>query len=423
VTAVSRDPVHAPRPRIELITTGSELLLGQVVNAHIAWIGRELVLLGLTLHRAVTVPDGPAIAEAMTDAMGRAELVIVTGGLGPTSDDVTRSAAAELLGLPLRRDAVIAGEIRLRFASRCLEMPERVLVQADVPEGAEVLPNAHGTAPGLWLRTPRGWMVLLPGPPGEMQPMFTDSVVSRVRAAFPAVPALRVRVLRTLGLGESAAQARLEPELGQQFPGVDIGYCARAGEVDVRLVAERDGDLDGAAAWCGERLAPHVYGAGGDTLESVVIELATARGWQLATAESCTGGLIAHRLTNVPGASAAYAGGMIVYANAEKTRQLGVPAELIAREGAVSSAVAEAMARGAARAAGAQLAVAVTGIAGPGGGTEAKPVGTLWIGVCAGDRVWHEAHRLGGSREAFKHAAAQRALDAMRRAMLPGAES
>ena len=406
-------------PTVELVTTGSELLLGWVVNSHIAWLGRRLGELGLTLSRAVTVPDGPAIRGAVAEALERADIVLITGGLGPTSDDLTRDVVAELLDRPLKEDAVIVEQIRARFARRGLVAPDMVRVQARVPAGADVLENEHGTAPGLHLEHGGRHVFLLPGPPRELQPMYDGQVVPWLRRVFPEARAVDCVVLRTLGVGESAAQELIEPAVRRECPGVEIGYCARSGEVDVRLVAHRDPDaVARAAAICREALADCVYGEGDDTLERVVIRLATERGRSLATAESCTGGLVAHRLTNVPGSSAVFLGGAVTYANEEKVRQLGVPPELIARHGAVSAEVASAMAAGIVARSGASLAVTTTGIAGPGGGSPEKPVGTLWLGMATAAGTQAFPRRLAQERETFKFMASQAALDLLRRSLL-----
>jgi nicotinamide-nucleotide amidase len=287
-------------------------------------------------------------------------------------------------------------------------MPGLVRIQARVPSGADVLPNEHGTAPGLHLEHEGRHVFLLPGPPRELHPMYDASVEPWLRRLVPGAEALRCIVLRTLGVGESLAQELVEATVRRECPGVSLGYCARSGEVDIRLIAEHDAAAVARAADIGE---------GTDTLETSVIRLATAQGWSLAVAESCTGGLLAHRLTNVPGASAVFLGGAVTYANEEKTRQLGVPPALLAEHGAVSGPVAEAMARGLAERSGASLVVTTTGIAGPGGGSAEKPVGTLWLGLCSRGEVRSFQRRLAQERETFKFMASQAGLDLMRRTL------
>ncbi len=400
-----------------MLNTGSELLLGQVLNTHVQSLGRRLLEMGLSLQRQVTVPDGPPIREALAEALGRADVVLVTGGLGPTSDDITRNAVAELLGRPLRRDAVVVEAIRARFGRRGMAMPDSNLVQADVPEGAEVLPNPNGTAPGLYLEDRGRHIFLLPGPPRELQPMFEEQVAPRLRAWGKG--AVVCRILRTTGMGESWIQEQIEPDLHAAATGVEIGYCARPGEVDIRLVHASDAArVEAAAAWVRDRLGAIVFGTGQEPLEAVVIRRAAELGAALAVAESCTGGRVADRLTGVPGASAVFLGGVVAYSNAEKTRQLGVSPALLGEHGAVSEETARAMASGVRERTGAVWAVATTGIAGPSGGTPEKPVGLCWVAVAGPGGVWAGRKLFGADRETFKHLASQHALEQLRRGLL-----
>ncbi len=406
---------------VELLNTGSELLLGQTLNTHARFIGRRLADCGLRIARQTTVPDGPEIGAALAEAMSRATVIIVTGGLGPTSDDITRDVAAALLGRSLHFEPDIFERIRERFARRGLTPPERVKVQAMVPDGAEILPNDHGTAPGLYLVDesrpgPPKRLYLLPGPPRELNPMFESHVLPRLRAM--AGPPLPIRILRTIGIPESHLQDRIEGPLRSQFPDVEIGYCARPGEVDLRLIGRDAGLVARAEEFAARDLGDAVYGTGDDTLEQVVVRLASSAGLRLACAESCTGGHLADRLTGVPGASAVFLGAAVVYANEEKTRQLGVPPELIARHGAVSAEVAAAMAEGCLRRTGADHAIALTGVAGPGPGTPEKPAGLCFIAHASSRGARVERLTLPPDRPAFKEAAAQVALDILRRALM-----
>lgn len=406
---------------VELLNTGSELLLGQTLNTHARYLGRRLAECGFRISRQTTVPDGPDIRVALAEAMARATVVIVTGGLGPTSDDVTRDAAAELLGRQLHYDPTVFERIRERFARRGLTPPDRVRVQAMVPQGAEVLANEHGTAPGLYLTDdscpgPSRHVFLLPGPPRELNPMFEALVLPRLRA-LGGTP-LAIRILRTIGIPESHLQERIEAPLRARFPHIEIGYCARPGEVDLRLLGQDADSVTRAAEFAAHELGDAVYGTGDDSLEDVVVRLASTRGARIATAESCTGGHVADRITSVPGASAVFLGAAIVYADQEKTRQLGVPPDLIARHGAVSHEVAAAMAAGCLARTGANHAIALTGVAGPGPGSPEKPVGLCFIAHHSGHGSHVERRMFPTDRPSFKHAAAQASLDILRRALI-----
>src|ERR1051325_11581277 len=371
---------------IELVNTGSELMLGRVLNLHQQWICRELADRGWVVERQVAVGDsGVEIEQAVREALARADLVITTGGLGPTSDDLTRDLVAQLLGRNLKEDAVVVAHIRKFFKLRKRPMPERTRVQALVPEGAIVLANAHGTAPGLAIEVnpnrfrsggQASWLVMLPGPPRELRPMFTDQVLPLLGRVLPPARLVVCRTLRTTGIGESFVQERISASLQALVEaGLDLGYCARPGQVDVRLAArapEAEQLVQAAEQVVRKKLGARIYGTEGQELEAVIVGLLTERGQTLALAESCTGGCIAHRVTNVPGASAVLLAGLVTYSNAAKQKFLGVEAEAIAIQGAVSEPVARQMAEGARRETGADYALSVTGIAGPSGGTDAK---------------------------------------------------
>ncbi len=406
--------------RVEVINTGTELLLGNVLNTHLKFFAEALFPLGLRIGRQVTVPDGEAIREALIEAAARAEIVLITGGLGPTTDDVTREIVAEWLGLELVHDGEIMSAIEARFARRAMQMSPRNRRQAQRPREATVLWNHHGTAPGLYF-PPVGMggqamsphIFLLPGPPRELKPMFDDGVLPVLEKLLPARPAFALRSYRIAGMGESGVEELVgEPLLAL---GLEVGYCARPGEVDLRLIGGPE-LLARAEEIVAEKLGGHVVSRDSEELEEVVVDLLTERGETLAIAESCTGGFVAHRVTNVPGASAVFMQGFVTYANEAKTRALGVDAALIRAHGAVSREVAAAMAEGARTAAGVDHALATTGIAGPGGGSEAKPVGTVFIALATklGPTVV-ERHRFQHERETFKNLTAQTALDLLRR--------
>ena len=294
---------------VELINTGSELMLGRVLNTHQQWLCRQLADLGYVVTRQVAVPDtGNDIEQAVREALARADLVITTGGLDPTSDDLTRDLVAQLLGKELREDATVLDHISHFFQSRKRPMPERTKVQALVPEGAIVLHNPHGTAPGLAMEVrpnpfrPDGkpsWLIMLPGPPRELRPMFADAVVPLLRHELPLVSGFVCRTLRTTGIGESVVQEKVGGPLQRWVEaGLDLGYCARPGQVDVRLAAQggiAKQQVREAEAVVRELLGPHIYGVEDDDLETVIVRLLTERKATLALAESCTGGCIAHQ--------------------------------------------------------------------------------------------------------------------------------
>jgi nicotinamide-nucleotide amidase len=417
---------------VELINTGSELMLGRVLNTHQQWLCRQLADLGYVVARQVAVPDtGSDINQAVREALARADLVITTGGLGPTSDDLTRDLVAQLLGKELREDAAVLAHIRHFFESRQRPMPERTRVQALVPEGATVLPNPHGTAPGLALELRPNpfraggrpsWLIMLPGPPRELRPMFADSVAPLLQRVLPLARRFVCRTLRTTGVGESVVQEKIGGPLQRWVEaGLDLGYCARPGQVDVRLAArggEAERQVREAEAVVRGLLGPHIYGVEDEDLETVIVRLLTERKVTLALAESCTGGCIAHRITNVPGASAVLLAGLVTYSNAAKQKFLGVQADTLARQGAVSEAVAREMAEGARQQTQADYALAVTGIAGPGGGTPDKPVGTVFIGLAGPSGTVIERNFNPYDRETFKQVTAQQALELLRRTIL-----
>ncbi|MCX6891853.1 MAG: competence/damage-inducible protein A [Verrucomicrobia bacterium] len=421
---------------VELINTGTELMLGRVLNTHQQWICRKLADLGYVVTRQTAVPDtGIDIRQAVMEALSRADLVITTGGLGPTSDDITRDLVAQMLGKGLKEDPEVLAHIRHFFERLRRPMPVRTGIQAMVPEGALVLPNPHGTAPGLAIEVrpnpyraggAAAWLVMLPGPPRELRPMFADSVVPLLKRVLPLASPFVCRTLRTAGIGESVVQEKVAgPLAGAVGEGMDLGYCARPGQVDVRLAARGPGAervVGEAEAIVQEVLGPQIYGIEDEEQETALVRLLASRSLTLALAESCTGGCIANRVTNVPGASAVLLAALVTYSNPAKETFLGVQAETLARHGAVSEPVAREMAEGARRQTRADYALSVTGIAGPGGGTPDKPVGTVFIGLAgpAGTVVEHRMNPW--DRETFKQVTAQQALDLLRRtvARAPG---
>lgn len=405
---------------VEVLNTGSELLLGQVLNTHLKFMAEAMFPLGLRVERQVTVPDGVAIREALLETFGRADVVLITGGLGPTTDDITRDVVAEMLGLKLEHDEEIMRAIAARFARREMRMSPRVELQALRPREATVLANEFGTAPGLYLPAncggkPSPHFFLLPGPPRELHPMFREKALPILENIAPQ-SAFGMRIYRIGGLGESLVEERVGVAL--LALGIELGYCARPGEVDVRTIGAPE-LLDRAEAIIREELGEHIVSQDERSIEKVVVDLLIERGATVATAESCTGGHLADSLTNVPGASAVFMEGFVTYANEAKVRALGVDVALIAVHGAVSAEVATAMAEGARAKADVDFALATTGIAGPGGGTAEKPLGTVFVAL-AGKTIATQVKRFrfATDRETFKKLTVQTALDLLRRALL-----
>ena len=409
---------------IELINTGAELLLGRILNTHQQWICRQLSDFGYSVSRQITVDDSAsAIEAAVAESLERADLVITTGGLGPTCDDRTRERVAALLGRRLVHREEVMDQIRGYFARFGRPMPDRTKVEALVPEGAIILPNAHGTAPGLAIlansrtgqtgRRP-AWLVLLPGPPRELRPMFTESVIPLLHREYPLAEPHFSRTWRTSGIGESFLEERLEKPLQQHLEnGMDLGFCARVGEVEVRLAAsgaDAPERIASAAKVIEVEVGDSIFGEGDELLEMALVRRLRALRKTVAVAESCTGGHIANRLTNVPGASEVLLAGYVTYSNASKVRMLGVRQDSLREYGAVSEAVAHEMAEGARRDSGADFALSITGIAGPGGAPATKPVGTVFMALASpkGTTVKHHLNAL--DRETFKFLSAQQAM-------------
>ncbi|MDB4143312.1 competence/damage-inducible protein A [Akkermansiaceae bacterium] len=406
--------------KIEILNTGSELLLGSTANTHGTWMGQELAKLGLRVQRQTTVPDGVAIEEALDECISRSDVVLVTGGLGPTSDDITREAAAKALGVDMIVDEAAKRSLYEFFEKRGYEMAKANLRQAEVLVGADVIPNPNGTAPGIY-SPPRlsgeanCALFLLPGPPRELYPMFHAEVTPRLKALAGVELISEVTELKFVGIGESSFHEGIDAKLAE-IDGLEVGYCARLGEVDLRLIGTPDAIQQGRDI-AEASFSDYLIGDDGSSLEKVVVELLTRTGKTITTAESCTGGLIASRITDVSGASAAFTHGFVTYSNEAKQQLIGVKAETIEAHGAVSEEVAGEMAAGALQVSGADIAVSITGIAGPTGGTEEKPVGTVCFGIATskGVETYRECHPR--SRADFKDQSSQRALDLVRRAL------
>ena len=411
--------------RVELLTIGDELLLGFTIDTNAAYLARALAAVGVEIVRRATVGDrAEDIASGVREALDRTGAVITTGGLGPTSDDRTREAVAALFGRALLKDESVMADVAARFAKLGAKMPAMNVNQAMIPDSARVLRNQHGTAPGIWLEDERGrWCVMLPGVPREMRGLLKDALLPILSARAGADPNVIVsRAVRTTGIGESA----LAEQLGVLAQGVDdlpLAFLPSWTGVDLRLTsaAHRAPDAERALAAATAKLrAPierYVYGENETDLAAVVLELCRARGLKLATAESCTGGLVGARITAIPGSSDVFVGGIISYANAVKEKELHVSADLLREHGAVSEPVARAMADGACAELGAHVGIAITGVAGPDGGTEEKPVGTTWIAVRANGETRAITRKFLGDREEIRLRASQGALDMVRRAL------
>ena len=407
----------------EIIAVGSELLTPTKIDTNSLWLTERLNELGVELKLKTVVGDDPArLEETVRDALGRSDLVFVTGGLGPTEDDVTRQVAAAAVGLPLVYQQDLEDNLRERFRRWGREMPEINKRQAWVIDGAEVLPNPNGSAVGMYVDLGGTRLAVLPGPPRENQPMFNDFVLPKIRE-FSGAIVFRRRVLKVSGIGESALDEQIAP-IYSAYEDVQTSVLFNKSEVEVHLRATaptaEEGDRINAeiAGKIVEKLGIAVFSTEGEEMEQVVARILVDRGETVSVAESCTGGIVAQRLTDIPGSSAYFVGGVAAYANEMKTGMLGVPADLIERFGAVSREVAEAMAQGMRERADTTYAVSITGIAGPAGGTEDKPVGTVYVGFASGDCIRSLHLLLPGDRYLVRWRASQAALDYLRRQIL-----
>jgi nicotinamide-nucleotide amidase len=402
-----------------LITVGDEILIGQIVNTNAAWLGERLGLEGISLRRSVSVPDRIAdILDELHEAWGASDLVLLTGGLGPTHDDLTREALAAYFEAPLVHHAPTMARIEARFAARGRPMPARNRVQALVPEGFDVLDNDHGTAPGLYVTRSGKHLAALPGVPIEMKHLVEERLLPRLGRDGRVI---RHRTLLTAGVGESS----LADEIGDLSPWLDertrLAFLPSMGTVRLRVTAEGDDVAEVEAR--AERFVAHLRARAGRalvgeapiTLEGALGDLLRARGDTLAVAESCTSGHLLDRLTDVPGASEYVLGGIVAYCNFVKTAVLGVHERMLIEEGAVSEAVARRMAEGVRVRMGATYALSTTGVAGPGGGTPDKPVGTVWIGLAGPDGSFARRFQFGPDRRTNKQLAATTAIDLLRR--------
>jgi nicotinamide-nucleotide amidase len=405
--------------KAEIIAVGSELLTPDRLDTNSLFLTEELNKLGIEVLRKTIVGDNrELLAEAFRDALNRVPVVISSGGLGPTEDDLTRETVAELLGRRLQRNEEVVRAIEARFRSFKREMPEVNLRQAMVPEGAEVLDNPRGTAPGLWIEDKGRMIALLPGPPRELKPLFLEQVQPRLKRHVSGVRMFE-RELRVTGMGESHVEERIRP-IYTRYKQVNTTILAAPGEIQIHLRMWTDdgmhaeNTLEEIVRSFELALGDRIFAHKGVPLEEVVAELLTTNRSTIATAESCTGGLLAERLTRIPGSSTYFLGGVVSYSNERKTAWTEVPAELIAAKGAVSAEVAIALAEGIRRSVGSTFGVGVTGIAGPGGGSEEKPVGTVHIALAGPAGTKERLVHLPGDREMIRFHASQLALDMVR---------
>ena len=405
--------------KAEIIAVGSELLTPDRIDTNSLFLTEELNKLGIEVLRKTIVGDNrELLAEAFRDALNRVPVVIASGGLGPTEDDLTRETVAELLGRRLKRNEEVVHAIEARFRSFKRDMPAVNLRQAMVPEGAEVLENPRGTAPGLWLEDQGRMIALLPGPPRELKPLFLEQVLPRLQRRASAVRMFH-RELRVTGLGESHVEERIRP-VYTRYVDVNTTILAVPGEIQIHLrrwsedAVEANATLDEIVRSFELALGDRIFAHGATPLEEVVAQLLIDHRATIAAAESCTGGLLAQRLTSIPGSSNYFLGGVVCYSNEMKTAWADVPPELIAAKGAVSGEVAIALAEGIRRRVGSTLGVGITGIAGPGGGSEEKPVGTVHIAVAGPAGVKEKLVHLPGDREGIRYYASQLGLDMVR---------
>ena len=430
VNDVSDRSAPPSAPSAAIIAVGSELLTPEKTDTNSLYITQVLNELGIAVAFKSIVGDNREELRAhIAHALSRHRVLILTGGLGPTDDDLTREAVAAHLGLPLEEDAAIIEGIEKRFAARGWKMPAVNRRQAQVPRGASVLQNPNGTAPGLWIEHDGAVIALVPGPPREMKPMIDGDVRARLQP-LAGQTRLHKRLIRVSGKGESAVEEIVQPIYSawtKEQPAIETTVLASLGQVELHLSLQSTdagaatGRLDRAVADLSAALGKDVVSTTGESLEEVVGRMLKARGWWVAFAESCTGGLATSRLTDVPGSSEYVERSIVAYSNRAKIELLDVPEPLIKEHGAVSEPVAQAMAAGIRKRAGVDVGVGITGIAGPGGGTEQKPVGTVCIAVAAADHApVVRTFKFPGGREVVKGMSANWAIDMLRRCLLEG---
>ncbi len=416
--------------KAETISVGTELLLGEITDTNATHISQQLAAIGVDLYYRHNVGDNlQRLTGVLRTALSRSDVIVLSGGLGPTADDITRDGIAGITGRPLRRDAAAVEHLKRFFAERGRVPTESNFKQCEAPEGGKLLPNTCGTAPGLFVEHEGAWIFAIPGPPPEMREMLRLSVLPRLveRATAEGGGRLYSRVLRLADIGESNVANLLEDVIeGQTDP--TIALYASPGEVKIRLAGKSPDEaaatqrLDAMEALLRERLGAHVYALDEDVMETAVGKLLRERNATLATAESCTGGLLASRVTDISGSSDYFLGGVVSYANEAKIGVLGVPAGVIEEHGAVSEPCARAMAEGVRRCMGADWGVATTGIAGPTGGTPEKPVGLVYMAVAGPGGTICQEQTWPGTRDQFKQRVTQMALNLLRKQIIADGE-
>jgi len=408
----------------EIITIGTELILGQIVDTNFAFIARRLAEAGVSVYYKTSVGDNEKrMAETIKLALSRSDVVIITGGLGPTVDDVTRPVLVKLLNLKLVLNEHVLKYMQTYFDQRNIKMPQNNVSQALVPNGATIIENKNGTAPGLIIPVAKKYIIVIPGVPREMKPMLTESVIPFLKANFKTEGIIKSRVLKVYGLGESRVDELIE-DLFRDSQNPTIALLASHLETKVRMTVKAKNDIEAEQLLnlmevkIRERLHENIFAVDDDTMEKSVAMLMTLKKLTLATAESCTGGLLSSRITDVAGASAFFIRGVIAYSNESKMESLKVRKLSLELYGAVSKQVAEEMAEGVRITSGTDIGISVTGIAGPGGGTLEKPVGLVYIALSTDKEVISKEFRLGGNRIWNKERTAQNALDMLRRHLL-----
>lgn len=405
--------------KAELIFTGTEVLLGHIINTHTQYLGVKLSGMGIEILLNTTVGDiRELMISVFRQALERSDLIVITGGLGPTTDDLTAEVVAEVLGVPLIPDRESLNAIKDIFQSRGIDMPQSNVKQTYFPQGSIILPNRNGTAPGALIERNNKIIILLPGPPHELKPMFEDSVVPFLSGKTGGSEVFKYRIFKLTGISESAVQDLLKGLGGQGNPG--IAFVAKPDEIQVRITARAADDrqaeelLEELSGKVRPLLDKYIFAHDEEILEEQVGKLLLKKRLTLGTAESCTGGMIASRLTDIPGSSDYFRGGIVSYSNEVKNKVLGVGQEILDTFGAVSRETAEAMALGARENTNADLGLAVTGVAGPGGGTPEKPRGLVYIALAAADRVICREHHFAGSRAAVRQGTVNSSLNLLR---------
>ncbi len=406
----------------EIVAVGTELLLGNIVNTNAQYLSQKLAELGIDVYYHVAVGDNlQRLSDTIRQCLERSDLVITSGGLGPTVDDLTKEGVADALGLKLLPDEATIRRIEGMFKAMGRSMTENNIKQGYIPEGAKIIENDNGTAPGVMIEKGGKIVIMLPGPPKELYPMFEDKVLPFLRTKVHST--IRSRMLRVIGVGESAAEDMLK-DIFKSQTNPTIAPYAKDGEVHLRITAKTDDEeeaykmIDEMESRVRKVLGENIYGHDDESLEEVILKLLQERNLTLSIAESCTGGLVANRLTDVPGASATLMYGIVSYSNESKINILKVEEETIRQHGAVSRQTAEEMAAGVRKISGTDIGVSITGIAGPDGGSEEKPVGLCYVGIAIGDEVKAYKFNFTGNRKRIKWNSSSRALDYLRRELL-----